>query len=75
MRKILKWSVLAVLLLLVAGGIGGYVTLRSAGHAQVDGAMKLPGLTAPVTVLRDDLGIPYIFAANTPDLLRAQGCF
>ena len=26
-----------------------------------------------MTVLRDELGIPYIFAANTPDLLRAQG--
>ncbi len=35
--------------------------------------MQLAGLTAPVTVLRDELGIPYIFAANTPDLLRAQG--
>ena len=35
--------------------------------------MQLAGLDAPVTVLRDELGIPYIFAANTPDLLRAQG--
>ncbi len=35
--------------------------------------MKLVGLTAPVTVLRDELGVPYIFAANTPDLIRAQG--
>jgi penicillin amidase len=72
-RKILKWSSLALLLLILVSGIGGYLKLRAAGHAQVDGAMKLPGLTAPVTVLRDDLGIPYIFAANTPDLLRAQG--
>ena len=35
--------------------------------------MHLAGLQAPVTVLRDELGIPYIFAANTPDLIRAQG--
>ena len=35
--------------------------------------MKLAGLSAPVKVLRDELGIPYIFAANTPDLIRAQG--
>ena len=47
--------------------------LRASGHPQVDGDMKLAGLTAPVKVLRDELGIPYIFAANTPDLLRAQG--
>ena len=47
--------------------------VRSAGHPKVDGELKLAGLTAPVKVLRDELGIPYIFAANTPDLMRAQG--
>ncbi len=40
---------------------------------KVDGELALPGLTAKVRVLRDEHGIPYIFAANTPDLLRAQG--
>ena len=73
MRKTLKWTALALLLLIVMAGAGGYLTLGSAGHAQVDGNMQLAGLTAPVTVLRDDLGIPYIFASNTTDLLRAQG--
>ena len=28
--------------------------------------MKLAGLSAPVKVLRDELGVPYIFAGNTP---------
>ena len=37
------------------------------------GDLALPGLSAPVTVLRDELGIPYIFAQHTSDLLRAQG--
>lgn len=40
---------------------------------KVDGQLVLPGLGAPVRVLRDEHGIPYIFAANTPDLIRAQG--
>ena len=40
---------------------------------KVDGELVLPELTAPVRVLRDEHGIAYIFAANTPDLLRAQG--
>lgn len=40
---------------------------------KVDGELALPGLTAKVRVLRDEHGIPYIFAANTPDLIRAQG--
>ena len=39
---------------------------------EVDGELALPGLTAPVRVLRDEHGIAYIFAENTPDLLRAQ---
>lgn len=40
---------------------------------KVDGELVLPGLSAPVRVHRDEHGIPYIFAANTPDLIRAQG--
>lgn len=40
---------------------------------KVDGELALSGLTQPVRVLRDEHGIPYIFAANTPDLIRAQG--
>jgi penicillin amidase len=40
---------------------------------KVDGELALTGLTAKVRVLRDEHGIPYIFAANTPDLIRAQG--
>lgn len=73
MGKILKWLGFGLLTLVVVALIGGYLALRSAGQAQVEGNMKLVGLTAPVTVLRDELGIPYIFAANTPDLIRAQG--
>ena len=40
---------------------------------KVDGELAMPGLSAPVRVLRDEHGIPYIFAQNTPDLIRAQG--
>ena len=71
--KWLKWILFSMLALALVALVGGYLKLRSAGHAQVDGDMKLVGLTAPVTVLRDELGIPYIFASNTPDLIRAQG--
>ena len=59
--------------LLVLGVGGAWWALRSFGQAQVDGEMTLPGLSAPVTVWRDELGIPYIQAANLPDLWRAQG--
>lgn len=40
---------------------------------QVEGAIDVPGLTAPVTVVRDQWGIPHISAADTADLFLAQG--
>jgi len=64
-------AVTAASIVVVIAGIG--LWLRAAGQPHAEGRMQLAGLDAPVTVLRDGLGIPYIFAANTPDLLRAQG--
>ena len=38
-----------------------------------DGQVALKGLTAPVQVIRDDRGVPQIYASNSADLFRAQG--
>ena len=73
MRKTLKWMVLGLLALVIMAAVGGYLMVRSAGHPKIDGDLKLTGLSAPVKVVRDELGVPYITAANTPDLLKAQG--
>ncbi|MFZ4479274.1 MAG: penicillin acylase family protein [Rhodoferax sp.] len=62
-----------LLVLVVLALMGGYYKLRASGQAQIEGTMRLAGLTAPVTVTRDELGTPYIFASNNPDLFRAQG--
>ena len=35
--------------------------------------LKGAGLSAPVDVVRDDAGIPHIYAATTPDAAYAQG--
>ncbi len=40
---------------------------------QVEGAINLPGLNAPVDVYRDSMGIPHIYASSEHDLLMAQG--
>ena len=40
---------------------------------EIDGSLLTPGLTAPVTVRRDQHGVPHIEAANLDDLLFAQG--
>jgi penicillin amidase len=65
------WAALALAMLAAALPAAAFVgNLRG---PKVDGELVLPGLTAKVRVLRDEHGIPYIFAANTPDLIRAQG--
>jgi penicillin amidase len=40
---------------------------------EIDGSLLTPGLTAPVTVRRDQHGVPHIEAGNLDDLLFAQG--
>jgi penicillin amidase len=40
---------------------------------QVDGALAVPGLSAPVAVQRDVHGVPHIRAASLDDLVFAQG--
>jgi len=39
----------------------------------LQGRLKLHGLRAPVEVLRDDWGVPHIYASNDHDVLFAQG--
>lgn len=64
---------LAVLLVLavLAGGLGIWTVMRS--FPQTSGSLKLPGLTAPVTVARDSAGVPQLTAQTSDDLFRAQG--
>ena len=40
---------------------------------KIDGDLSLPGLTAPVEIIRDKWGIPHIYAKNEPDLYRTVG--
>jgi penicillin G amidase len=40
---------------------------------QLDGQLQIPGLTAPVKVIRDSRGVPTIEAGNLEDLFFAQG--
>src|ERR1051326_2801846 len=44
-----------------------------AALAQTSGTIKLPGLSAPVEVLRDKWGVAHIFAKNQHDLFFGQG--
>ncbi len=65
---------LLVLLLIVflAFDLWFYRAVRAA-LPRVDGTIQVAGLTQPVTVTRDSLGVPTISAANLNDLFFAQG--
>ena len=67
-------AVIIVLAVVLAGG--AYLWLRSAAWAalpKLDGTVKVAGLRAPVTVVRDGHGVPSITAQTMDDLFFAQG--
>ncbi len=66
-------GVAAILLFLAGSGLLWLHHAMSASLPQVDGTIRLTGLSAPVTVRRDGHGVPHIDAASQDDLLLAQG--
>lgn len=72
-RIVLAVRIVAASLMLFVGiGAWFYLEARSA-LPQLDGAIHVSGLSAPVTVIRDEHGVPHIRAANMADLAFAQG--
>jgi penicillin amidase len=65
--------VVGALLLLVLTILGWLYSVARSALPQLDGRLQVPGLTASVTVLRDDHGIPTIDAASLDDLFFTQG--
>ena len=70
-----KRSVKAGLFLSAASGLLGaaYYWLLRRPQARINGWLNLPGLRAPVEVIRDRWGVPHIYAENNHDLMFAQG--
>src|SRR5690348_13331998 len=75
LSRSLKFICLVLTVLLAALIILGvwFHHAAKASLAQLDGAIALPGLHAPVRVLRDRHGVPDISAQNLEDLFFAQG--
>jgi penicillin amidase len=69
----------ALVALLIAAPAGraqapeSFATLASRSVAQYDGTLALPGLKEPVEIVRDEWGVPHIYAQNLDDLFMAQG--
>ncbi|MDH7488246.1 MAG: penicillin acylase family protein [Anaerolineae bacterium] len=70
-KVLLGVLVFLVVLTLVIGGGGIYLVRRN--FPQTSGTLTVPGLQAEVRVLRDEWGIPHIYAQNNHDLFFAQG--
>jgi penicillin G amidase len=71
-RLVGGWALVTVLVLaLVVAGVMVWSVRRA--FPQHGGTIALPGLSAPVTVYRDQYGIPQVYAKTAADLFRAQG--
>ncbi len=71
--KGLLWFVLIVVVIVAVIAGGSYLYLTRRAFPQIDGTLQIPGLSAPVTIIRDKNGIPHIYAGNEHDLFLAQG--
>ncbi|MFK4039474.1 penicillin acylase family protein [Nonomuraea wenchangensis] len=63
-------TVLLVLALVLAGVL---VFIARQSFPQVDGSVRLSGLSGSVEIYRDKSGIPHIYASSPDDLFMAQG--
>lgn len=74
--KILKviLTVLAVIIAVVLiAGVIAVPALRKSGLPDLNGEKDLAGLTAEVRVIRDERGVPHIYASNEQDLYFMTG--
>ncbi|MBI2256413.1 MAG: penicillin acylase family protein [Proteobacteria bacterium] len=75
MSKALRWTLRiigSILCLLIIGLVGGYLFLRS-GLPQIDGEITLKGVSAAVSITRDERGVPTISAQSSDDAYFALG--
>jgi penicillin amidase len=79
MKSWWKWAlgVVAALVLAAASAIGLHVAHFNSSLAQslpmIEGEAKLPGADGAITIVRDQYGVPHIFATTNADLARAMG--
>jgi len=65
--------ILIVIVLAVAGGMIFLNSVKTKALPDYNASVDLDKLTSPVTVFRDSMGIPHIYADNEEDLYRTVG--
>jgi len=71
-RKVLFGLLIIFLLIALSAAIFIPYSIRRS-FPRVEGEIRLDGLNAPVDVIRDDFGVPHIYATTQHDLFFAQG--
>ncbi|MDM8001684.1 MAG: penicillin acylase family protein [Bacteroidota bacterium] len=74
--KILKISLITIaviLALVLLAGVIAVPALRKSGLPELNGEKSIAGLTADVKVIRDERGVPHIYASNERDLYFITG--
>ncbi len=75
-RRLLAALLVLVLVVAVVGvtAVGGLLAwVNARAQPQTGGTIRVPGLAAPVEVIRDEAGIAHIYADTPDDLFFAQG--
>ncbi len=75
MNRLVKIGLIVVgilLVIVIAAGVTGVAVVRRP-YPTTDGTVTLTGLTDKVEIIRDEYGIPQIYAQNEADLFFAQG--
>lgn len=72
MTKWIKRGLIGLLVVLLAAVVAAWWLMRGS-LPSLEGELALPGLSAPVTIERDALGVATVSAANEADAMRALG--
>src|ERR1041385_572461 len=64
---------LAIIVIVALGGLAWLYSVTRSALPQLDGGVKVAGLSGKVSVIRDEHGVPTIDAAKTEDLFFSQG--
>jgi penicillin G amidase len=70
--RMLSKAVIGLVVIVALAVAGGYHYLRRS-LPQVDGTIRVIGVSAPIEIVRDADAIPHVFAANKPDALFGLG--
>jgi len=71
--RVVVLVILIIVLLAILGVLGWAYSAAHAALPQLDGKLQVSGLSAAVTVTRDEQGLPTLDAANLHDLFFTQG--